>query len=75
VVSVNMTVAAMAVNELLARLYRTRNQPNRGFAVTRINLAEMEIETEGDGDPCPVFTPGVGAGDIDPLLDLPELSA
>jgi hypothetical protein len=75
VISVNMTIAAMAVNELLARLYRTRNQPNRGFAITRINLAEMEIETEGDGDPCPVFAPGVGAGDIDPLLNLPELSA
>lgn len=75
VVSVNMTVAAMAVNELLARLYRTRNEPNHDFATSRINLAEMEIETVPEGSPCPVFAPGVGAGDIAPLLNLPELSA
>ena len=74
VVSVNMTMAAMAVNELLARLYRTRNQPNRNFATTRINLAEMEIETVAEERPCPVFAPGVGAGDINPRLNLPELS-
>lgn len=74
VVSVNMTMAAMAVNELLARLYRTRNQPNRNFATTRINLAEMEIETVAEEGPCPVFGPGVGAGDITPMLNLPELS-
>lgn len=75
VISVNMTVAAMAVNEMLGRLYHTRNQPNRRFATTRINLAEMEIETEAEGAPCPVFAPDVGAGDIDPLLNRPELSA
>lgn len=74
VISVNMTAAAMAVNELLGRLYRTRNRPNRSFATTRINLAELEIETEAEGAPCPVFTPGVGVGDINPLLNLPELS-
>lgn len=74
VVSVNMTVAAMGVNELLARLYRIRNQHNRGFATTRINLAEMEIEAVPEGPPCPVFAPGVGAGDIGPMLNLPELS-
>ena len=74
VISVNMTVAAAAVNECLARLYRIRNQPNGNYAITRINLAELEIETLGDGAPCPVFAPGLGAGDINPLLNLPELS-
>lgn len=74
VISVNMTLAAMAVNECLARLYRTRNQPNRDYAITRVNLAEMEIETVSEGTPCPVFAPGVGAGDIAPPLNLPELS-
>lgn len=74
VISVNMTLAAMAVNECLARLYCTRNKPNRDYAITRVNLAEMEIETVGEGTPCPVFAPGVGAGDIAPPLNLPELS-
>ncbi len=55
-------------------IYRTRNQPNRAFAITRVNLAEMEIETIGEATPCPVFAPGVGAGDIAPPLNLPELS-
>lgn len=74
VISVNMTMAAMAVNECLARLYRTRNQPNRDFAITRVNLAEMEIEAVAEGDPCPVFAPAVGVGDVSPPLGLPELS-
>jgi hypothetical protein len=75
VISVNMTVAATAVNELLARLYRTRNQPNRRFATLRLNLAEMEVEAEPEGHPCPLFAPMTGAGDIEPPLNLPELSA
>jgi hypothetical protein len=75
VISVNMTMAAMAVNEFLARLYRTRNRPNRDFAITRVNLAEMEIETVEEGKLCPIFAPSVGAGDVSPPLGLPELSA
>ena len=74
VISVNMTMAAMAVNECLARLYRTRNRPNRYYAIARVNLAEMEIETVEEGPPCPVFAPAVGAGDVSPPLGLPELS-
>lgn len=75
VISVNMTMASLAVNEGLARLYRTRNSVNRDFATTRVNLAEMEIETVAEGEPCPVFASGLGAGDTSPPLGLPELSA
>ena len=74
VISVNMTMASIAVNECLARLYLTRNRSNRYYATTRINLAEMEIETVEEGPPCPVFAPAVGAGDVSPPLGLPELS-
>jgi hypothetical protein len=74
VISVNMTVAAMAANELLARLYRTRNQPNVAYAITRINLAENEIENEAEGAPCPIMGKLLGRGDAGPLLGLPELS-
>ena len=75
VISVNMTMAAMAVNELLARLYQTRNVPNRRFALTRVSLAEMDIESEEEATPCPLFSRIAGFGDINPLLNLPELSA
>ena len=74
VISVSMTLAAMAVNELLARLYQTRNVPNSRFAITRFSLAEMDIEAEAEGDPCPLFARIAGLGDISPMLDLPELS-
>ncbi|WP_425988594.1 ThiF family adenylyltransferase [Afipia sp. DC4300-2b1] len=74
VISVNMTVAAMAANEFLARLYRTRNQPNRAYATTRINLSENEIEVSPEGAPCPVMGKLLGSGDASPLLGLPELS-
>jgi molybdopterin/thiamine biosynthesis adenylyltransferase len=74
VISVNMTMAAMAVNELLARLYHTRNVPNGRFAITRINLAEMDIEADAEGPPCPMLARIAGLGDISPMLDLPELS-
>jgi molybdopterin/thiamine biosynthesis adenylyltransferase len=75
VISVNMTMASMAVNELLARLYQTRNVPNGRFATTRINFAEMDIEGVAEGDHCPLFARIAGLGDISPMLDLPELSS
>lgn len=74
VISVNLAIAAMAVNELLARLYQTRNVSNGRFAITRFNLAEMDIECEPEGDPCPMLARIAGLGDIRPMLDLPELS-
>jgi hypothetical protein len=75
VISVNMTAAAMAVNEFLARLYRTRNLPNGAYATTRINLAENEIECVPEGEACPAMGKLLGLGDAAPLLGLPELSA
>jgi hypothetical protein len=75
VISVNMTVAAMAANEFLARLYQTRNQPNAAYAMSRINLSENEIENVAEGAPCPVMGKLLGRGDVGPLLGLPELSA
>lgn len=75
VISVNMTAAAMAVNEFLARRYRTRNLPNSAYATTRINLAENEIEYVPEGEACPAMGKLLGQGDAEPLLGLPELSA
>jgi hypothetical protein len=75
VITVNMTMASLAANECLARLYPYRYLPNREYAELRISLAEMEIEPIGEGDPCRLLAPHVGEGDAIPLLGLPELSS
>jgi hypothetical protein len=74
VITVNMTMASLAANECLARLYRTRNLPNREYAELRVSLTEMEIETIAEGEPCRVLAKHAGEGDAEPLLGLPELS-
>ena len=74
VISVNMTMASLAAGECLARIYRTRNLPNREYSELRVSLTEMEIEAIAEGAPCRFFTKHVGAGDAEPLLGLPELS-
>lgn len=75
VISVNTTMASLAANECLARLYRTRNLPNSDYAEIRVSLTEMEIETLAERTPCRMLARYVGAGDVEPLLGLPELSA
>jgi hypothetical protein len=74
VISVNMTMAALAANECLARIYRFRNLPNREYAELRISLTEMEFDAIGEADPCRLLERHVGEGDATPLLGLPELS-
>jgi hypothetical protein len=59
VISVNMQLAAMAVNEFLARIHHFRDDGNKLFAQTRISK---------------VLSRNVGRGDVFPLLDMPELS-
>jgi hypothetical protein len=73
VISVNMLAASLAVNELLARLYGFRNQPNRHYDTIRFSLTEMTMESCA----VPPASAGrfLGAGDTVPLLGLPELGA
>jgi len=75
IVTVNMLIASLAMNELLARLYPIRNAPNRGYATLRVSLTETTIEPEPESEVCPVFARHLGAGDTRPPLGLPELSA
>lgn len=75
VISINMTMAALAMNELLARLYPIRNASNAQYATIRMNFTEMIIEHDPESGPCPVLERDVGVGGTDPLLGLPELSA
>lgn len=73
VITVNGTFASLAVQELLARLHPYRNRPNGEFAYIGGNLAEVQLYTEAEGQPCPVFKSHVGRGDMTPLLNMPGI--
>ena len=74
VVSVNVQVAAMAVNELLARIHPYRIDPNERYAVQRLSLTAGLYAAESEGAPCPLLSPRAGRGDLNPLLELPAMS-
>ena len=74
VISVNMQLASMAVNEFLARLHPYRYDPNEDFAVVRTSLIQAVIYYEKDGEPSRALARYVGRGDLRPLLDMPSLS-
>ncbi|MDB5433393.1 MAG: thiamine biosynthesis protein ThiF [Caulobacter sp.] len=74
VIHVNMLIASLAVNEFLARLHPFRLEPNGEFAVRRVSLSHDIFAREADGEPCPALARHVGRGDVEPLLDWPELS-
>lgn len=76
VISVNMAIASLAVNELLARLHPNfrRDLPNSDVAVHRFSISGMAVMIEGDGDPCEALGRHVGRGDVVPLLGMPALS-
>jgi hypothetical protein len=74
VIHVNTLVASLAVNELLARLHPFRLDSNREFAVRRVSLSHDIFAREPDGEPCQALARHVGRGDVEPLLDWPELS-
>lgn len=74
VISVNMFAAALAVNELLARLHPYREEANDNHARTIFSLASMELLSETDGNSCKMLAGRVGIGDVRPLLREVELS-
>jgi ThiF family/Prokaryotic homologs of the JAB domain len=74
VISVNMQLAAMAVNEFLARIHHFRDDGNKDFAQTRISLTQAQFYNEGETEPCKALSRNAGRGDVFPLLDMPELS-
>jgi hypothetical protein len=74
VISINMQIAAIAVNDFLARLHPYRNDPNGKFAVQRVSLTDAYLQYENDGQPCAMLAKHVGRGDVTPLLDRPDLT-
>jgi hypothetical protein len=74
VMALNMSIAPLGVMEILARLYRFRDDPNERYATTTLSLTQMALYGDPDGAPCKVLQRFIGRGDMSPLLDLPELS-
>src|SRR5205814_367883 len=74
VISVNMFLAALTVNDFLARLHSYRNAANSDYASIAASLAEVQFYTEADGAPCVLLERHVGRGDVTPLLERPALS-
>ena len=74
VISINMQVAATAVNEFLARIHPYRTVYNSEIDAVKIMYGECLTYPESLSEPCPFFAKFIGKGDIKPLLNTPELS-
>lgn len=74
VISVNMMVASMGVNDFLARLHDYRTDGNAKFASWRVSLSHGCFYPESEGITCNILKRHVGRGDIEPPLDYPEMS-
>ncbi|MBE9064104.1 ThiF family adenylyltransferase [cf. Phormidesmis sp. LEGE 11477] len=73
VISVNMLLASLAVNDFLARLHPYREEPNSTIASIAVSLSSLEIFVDPEEEPCPMLQAFVGHGDCSPLLGLMEL--
>jgi hypothetical protein len=74
VVSINTHIASLAVNELLARLHPYRLDANTDSAIIRVNFMVGTTSREPEGPPSGMFDKIVGHGDVEPLLNMAELS-
>lgn len=74
VISINMQMAAIAVNEFLARLHPYRHDNNADSAIVRVSFIQGAEYREREPAASGMFTAQMGKGDVDPLLSMPELS-
>lgn len=74
VISFNMQIASVAVNELLARIHLYRNIANEDIDVVRVLFADCSQYYEAMPEICPYFNKLTGKGDVEPLLNNPDLS-
>jgi len=73
VVTVNALAASLAVNELLARVHHYRDDPDDRYASVRFSLSQMHLYTDHETHTRSAKRE-LGRGDVEPLLDMPELS-
>lgn len=69
VISVNMFLASLAVNDFLARLHPYRDMPNAGVASIEMTLSSLELFFDPESERCRLLRDQVGLGDITPLLN------
>jgi hypothetical protein len=74
VIQLNLLIASLAVNELLARVHPYRLDSNDQYATTRVSLSHGIFGYEAEGDACEAIGRHVGKGDVEPPLDWAELS-
>jgi hypothetical protein len=74
VISVNTTVAGIAVNEFLSRLHSFRSCDGDDCSIVRFSFMETLIIKESEGGACDTLERHVGRGDIEPTLGLSSLS-
>lgn len=74
VISLNMFIAALSVDDFLARLHPYREEPNSTVESIEFSLSSLEFFPEPESPPCSMLSHTVGKGDCVPLLELMELS-
>lgn len=74
VISINMQIASMAVNEFLARLHPYRLDDNSDSAILRTSFVQGVEYRLREPAPSGMFAMHIGKGDVKPLLSMPELS-
>jgi hypothetical protein len=73
VISINMQIASMAVNEFLARLHPYRLDENTESAIVRVSFVQGATYRQTEGDASGMFHKSIGRGDVEPPLGIPEL--
>lgn len=73
VISVNFFAASVAVNDFIARLNDYRTDGNVPYAELRASLSHVAFYPEPEKGASPLAK-YIGVGDIEPRLDMPELS-
>jgi hypothetical protein len=73
VISVNMFIAALAINDFLARIHPYRENPNSEIASIEFSLSSPEFSPEPEEATCPMLCDAVSRGDMEPRLGLMEL--
>ena len=74
VISINMQMASMAVNEFLARFHPYRYDDNAESAVVRNSFISSAIFRESEEAASGSFFTHIGKADVRPLLSMPDLS-
>ncbi|MES2822480.1 MAG: ThiF family adenylyltransferase [Pseudomonadota bacterium] len=74
VITVNALISSLTVDNFLSRIHPYKRVSNKDMAQIRVSLTDMLLLKSGETAQCEMLISYVGLGDIDPLLNSPELS-